>query len=159
MNSEVRAILEEVKGTPDFGYVTFDHINATNELGDNALHCLAVWGDPQPARILIAAGINVNQRGDDGETPLHVAASFGHYELVKLLLEAGADPHARTDGALPFTIARLRKRDAVCDLISEYAKKLPPDAAERARSNHIRRLNEQIDELSERIEDQCDQNA
>jgi ankyrin repeat protein len=46
-----------VRQTADFGYVVFDHVNSTNALGDNALHCVCVWGDIDSARVLIEAGM------------------------------------------------------------------------------------------------------
>lgn len=159
MTPEVRAVLDRVRESCDFGYVPFEDINDTNEFGSNALHCIAVWGDAESARVLISAGINVNQPGEDGYTPLHTAASFGHYELVKLLLESGANPLARTDGYLPFTIARLSKQDAICDLISEYMQKLPPDKPALLRQAHMSQLTEQIEDLKAYIEHECDDKA
>jgi len=40
MKPAVQAILDRVKKTADFGYVDFTDINATNALGENALHCV-----------------------------------------------------------------------------------------------------------------------
>ncbi len=72
MHPDVLAILERVKQTADFGYVDFSDINATNELGVNALHCVIVWGDYEAAKILLAHGINVNQKDEEG---IHAASS------------------------------------------------------------------------------------
>jgi ankyrin repeat protein len=66
MHPDVIKILERVKQTADFGYVDFSDINATNALGNNALHCVIVWGDYEAAKILVANGINVNQKGEEG---------------------------------------------------------------------------------------------
>ncbi len=109
VHPDVQAILERVKQTADFGYVDFSDINATNELGDNALHCVIVWGGYEAARILVAHGINVNQKGEEGYTPLHVACSHGHKDIVRLLLECGADAFVRARQA----ICRLRRLDWV----------------------------------------------
>ncbi len=57
--------------------VVFDDVNAVNVDGDNALHWAARSNDLEAARLLIAAGINVNQYGDLGRTPLHEAAPGG----------------------------------------------------------------------------------
>jgi ankyrin repeat protein len=97
MKQEVRKLLDQVKDTADFGYVEFNDINATNEMGDNALHCVIVWGDYESAKLLIENGININQSGEHGYTPLHQACSLGHTELVTLLLKHGANPFARTE--------------------------------------------------------------
>jgi ankyrin repeat protein len=92
VNDEVLALLRKVNTTPDFGYVTFDSISATNALGDNALHCVCVWNDLAAAKLLVENGINVNQPGEHGFTPLRMAAAFGSSELVSYLLANGADP-------------------------------------------------------------------
>lgn len=155
MTPEVRAILDQVRGTCDFGYVDFVDINDTNVSGSNALHCLAVWGDCESAKILIEAGIDINKHGEDGYTPLHQAASFGHLEFVRLLLEYGADVRARTDGDLPYTIARLSGNDSVCELIASYAARVAPDAQGLRRDAHWQQLGTQIDALKERIKRDC----
>jgi ankyrin repeat protein len=58
-----------------------------------ALHRAAVNGKAEFARLLIAAGANVNARSriDGEETPLMLAAFAGQKELCKLLVGAGAD--------------------------------------------------------------------
>lgn len=155
MNQDVLAILEQVNETADFGYVDFSHINATNALGDNALHCVCVWGDEEAARILIANGININQKGEHDYTPLHTACSFGHKGLVKLLLESGADPFARTVGDLPFTKARLHGYDEICDLLSTYTSKRG-DAISRGHDQHLDALRHSIEDLEKRIAENCD---
>jgi len=94
VNDEVLALLSTVKTTPDFGYVIFDSINATNAFGDNALHCVCVWNDLAAAKLLVENGINVNQPGEHGFTPVRMAADFGSPELVSYLLANGADPAA-----------------------------------------------------------------
>lgn len=94
MNAKVQDLLRSVQSTPDFGYVDFASINATNALGDNALHCVCGWGDFEAARLLVENGINLNQRGELGFTPLNVAMVFGHHQLADYLLEHGADPQA-----------------------------------------------------------------
>ena len=128
MNERAKAVLEQVRDTADFGYVTFDDINSTNALGDNALHCVCVWGDIDAARALIDAGININQRGERGETPLAVAESFQHGEIAELLRSLGAVSHK-------------------ADLDT------PADPAKNA--EHLRRLGELIAALAKEIEDKC----
>jgi len=123
MHPDVLAILDRVKQTADFGSVGFSDINATSALGDNALHCVIVWGDYEAAKILVTHGVNVNQKGEQGYTPLHQACSLGHKQILQLLLESGADTLARTAGDLPFTTARLSGHDDICDLIRAFTEK------------------------------------
>lgn len=153
MHPDVTAILEQVKQTADFGYVDFSDINATNALGDNALHCVIVWGDYEAARTLIAHGINVNQKGEDGYTPLHQACSFGHKAIVELLLESGADPFARTAGDLPFTTARLSRHEEICRVISEFTKGRDPQYQQHER--HLQALSDSIRNLEGEVDEHC----
>lgn len=154
MKKEVRTLLDQVKDTADFGYVEFNDINATNEMGDNALHCVIVWGDYERAKLLIENGININQSGEHGYTPLHQACSFGHAKLVKLLLEHGANPFARTEGDTPFAIARLAGKNEICDLLTPYMTKADPDPAQKAREEHMKHLERRITELEEQVHKQ-----
>jgi hypothetical protein len=59
------------------------------------LHCAAHLGGAGVARLLIAAGAEVNAPGSEGKTPLHYA-SYGQAELVKILLRAGAKAEVAT---------------------------------------------------------------
>ncbi len=128
MNENVVELLNRVNSTPDFGYVTFDSINATNALGDNALHCVCVWGDLAAAKLLVENGINVNQHGELGFTPLRIAVDFGHYDIAEYLKENGADASS-IDAPECFD----PERNAL----------------------HLRRLGEGIEALAKRLEDQC----
>jgi len=124
-SKELKELFERISSAPDFSYVDFSDINATNALGDNALHCAAVWGDIAAVELLITAGIDINKHGEQGYTPLHYAVEHGHYDIVRLLLDSGANPFARTEGDLPFTTARLNGNDEICDLLSKYMSNSP----------------------------------
>jgi len=154
MHPKVDAILERVKQTADFGYVEFSDINATNALGDNALHIAVRWGDLEAARILLAHGINVNQKGEEGYTPLHEACSRGNKDIVKLLLESGADTLARTAGDLPFTLARLSGHDEICDMIRAFPKK-GSDPHLRRHDQHLQGLSDSLQKLQKQIDENC----
>ncbi|HEU4891908.1 MAG TPA: ankyrin repeat domain-containing protein [Vicinamibacterales bacterium] len=127
MNDRVKGVLDRVRDTADFGYVTFDDLNATNALGDNALHGVCVWGDIEAARVLIEAGININQKGEHGFTPLAVAETFGHAGVAELLRSLGA--------------IRAGSLDSPSD----------PDS----RAAHLRRLDEVITTLQTEIDEKC----
>lgn len=123
MTERVRAILDRVQEVSDFCYVRFDDINSTNALGDNALHCVCVWGDIEAARALIEGGIDINKKGEFGFTPLAIAEQFEHAEIAGLLRSLGAI-HA---GSLD----------------------TPSDSQHRA--DHLKGINSSIDELQKRI--------
>jgi len=78
-------------------------LEATNPANETALMYLAVAGQTERARQLIARGAKVNRLG---WTPLHYAASKGHVETAKLLLAHQAMVNAPSpDGTTPFMMA------------------------------------------------------
>ena len=91
MNKELKLLLEKVGSVPDFMGVEFSTVNDTNAFGDNALHCVCVWGDIDAAKLLIDNGIYINQQGEGGLTPLNIADEFNHFKLVNYLIDNGAD--------------------------------------------------------------------
>lgn len=54
-------------------------------------------GDVSRVQALIAAGADVNAKGEGGMTPLMTAAHLGHLQIVRDLLAAGADVRAEDD--------------------------------------------------------------
>lgn len=132
MNDKLRDLLQQVQSTADFGYVTFESVNDTNALGDNALHCVCVWGDLEAAKLLVENGIELNQKGEGGFAPLNVALDFGHKEIVDYLIANGADT-------------------SVIDAVEQF---------DREKYNlHMQRLAEQIEQLESKIENECNGNA
>ncbi len=120
MKPEVQQILERVKDTADFACVEFQDINTANVCGDNALHCVIVWGDYEAACVLVENGIDIQKHGEHGYTPLHVACQFGRKDIAEMLIKHGADLYARTEGDIPFTVARLNNHDDICDFLDTY---------------------------------------
>ena len=91
MDKDLTELLEKIKDVPDFSGISFNSINETNALGDNALHCVCVWGDIVAAKLLLENGIEINQHGEGSFTPLNLALDFGHKELANYLISMGAD--------------------------------------------------------------------
>ena len=58
--------------------------------GHKALHCAALYGSLEMAKILISNGADVNARNKWGDNPLDSAESGGHLEMANLLLDKGA---------------------------------------------------------------------
>jgi uncharacterized protein len=156
ISKELKELFERINSTADFGYVDFSDINATNALGDNALHIAVRWGDIDAVKLLLAAGLDVNKHGEHGYTPLHEAASCGHQQIVKLLLEAGANPFVRTEGDIPFTLARLSGKDSICDLLSEYMRNSPDRPNVTPESQHAVALKKEIESLEKFIQENCE---
>ena len=132
MDKAVRELLTQVEDVADFSGIKLDDINDTNSFGDNALHCVCVWGDIQAAKLLVENGIDIEQKGEGGFTPLKVADDFGHREIVSYLISKGANKEA---------------------LNAEFA--FNPSA----NANHMKKLQEGIEELETKIQNECGKNA
>ena len=65
-------------------------------------------GDAASARLLVAAGADVDAAAASGTSPLVVAAHSGHGPLAAFLLDAGADPGAADAGYAALHAAVLR---------------------------------------------------
>lgn len=60
----------------------------------DSLHQAAKDGNLEQVTRLIAAGADVNARGNRAQTPLHFAAQKGHEQIARLLIARGADVNA-----------------------------------------------------------------
>jgi serine/threonine-protein phosphatase 6 regulatory ankyrin repeat subunit B len=81
----------------------------------------AYVGHAATARVLLAAGADVNARRVDGMAPLALAAESSRQPLIELLLERGADPNARDWKGNPVLVIEARHVDAVRALIAHGA--------------------------------------
>jgi ankyrin repeat protein len=79
------------------------------EGGYTALLFAAQQGDIEIAKLLLAAGANVNDAAPAGTSALVVAAHSGHGPLAAYLLERGADPNAAEAGYTALHVAILHK--------------------------------------------------
>ena len=66
-------------------------VHFVDESGITALHMASIYGNPDCALALMAAGARVEAEDDDKQTPLFFALSFGHSITAGVLLAAGAD--------------------------------------------------------------------
>jgi ankyrin repeat protein len=114
---ELVALFNLLSQRGTFNRDLLDDVNATDSDDENVLHWAARKNDLEAARLMIEAGINIDQHGDLGRTPLHEAASHGHRDMVLLLIESSADVHALTEGDSAFGLARLNGHDDVSDLL------------------------------------------
>ena len=90
--------------------------------GSTALLFAARSGDVDSARLLIAAGADINDALPDGASALVVAAHSGHGDVAALLLEKGADPNAADVGYTALHAAVLRSDlDLVKSLLAHRA--------------------------------------
>ncbi len=109
------------------------HISAGSNLdtreptgGSSPLITAALFDRPEAARILIAAGADINFQNHDGSTALHTAAFFGRIAMVKLLLENGADQNIKNQsGSIPLETVTV-PFDAVKGIYDYFVKTLGP---------------------------------
>jgi len=76
--------------------------------GSTPLLFTARSGDTASARLLLAAGANVNDALPDGTSALVLAAHSGHGETAAMLLEKGANPNSADNGYTALHAAVLR---------------------------------------------------
>jgi hypothetical protein len=73
---------------------------------------------------------------------------------VELLLANGADPFARTEGYLPFTLAKFSNENEICAILNGYMSGLSDKSDERRRK-HMEGLEKSIEELQKTV-DECE---
>ena len=77
-----------------------EDLSAQDKFVGTALHWAALTDNSHAARLLIAAGADVNlPKIGSGQTALHIAAERGSVGVAMALIEAGADIEARTAAA------------------------------------------------------------
>ena len=89
-------VWSQVMAVPPHGLLEYNR--AIPHGGDTALMFAARAGDLDSAKLLVAAGANVNDADAWGVSATVMAAHFGYTELVEFLLDRGADPNAATAG-------------------------------------------------------------
>lgn len=97
---------------------------SVNGMRNTPLHAaLAGPARLQAARLLVAAGADVDARQHGGYTALHSAAQHGSLELIDVLMGAGADPdQAAEDGRRAVDFARDKGHpEAAAHLVSRGA--------------------------------------
>ena len=81
-------------------------------------------GNIEAVKQHLAAGTDVNAKGDYKNTPLHHAAAAGHREIVELLITKGADVNAKNEnGYTPLDEAINLKRTETADLLRKHGGK------------------------------------
>src|SRR5215510_6862679 len=88
--------------------------------GDTALMFAARAGDLASAKLLVAAGSNVNDTDAWGVSAMALAAHAGHGEVVDFLLETGADPNAAAAGFSALHIAVMRRNEKMVTALLDH---------------------------------------
>lgn len=98
------------------------------------LHVAVARGHADVVRLLIDAGIDVNEADEGGCTPLHAACGVvDRADLVSMLLEAGADPTTIDDqGLTPLELAVSAGSVESTTLFADHLRPADPETAGRA---------------------------
>ena len=97
----------QVMAITPHGYL--DYNRAIPHGNDTALMFAARVGDLDSARLLAAAGANVNDADAWGVSAATLAAHSGHAEVLEFLLDKGADPNAAAAGFSALHTAIMRR--------------------------------------------------
>jgi ankyrin repeat protein len=108
-------VLTEVMAVPPHAHL--DYNRAIPHGGDTALMFAARVGDLASARLLIAAGANVNDADAWGVSATALAAHSGYGELVESLLERGADVNAGRAGFTALHAAIMRRDEKMVNAL------------------------------------------
>jgi ankyrin repeat protein len=97
----------QVMAVPPHGYLPYNKDIPAG--AETALMFAARVGDLESAKLLVAAGANVNDTDAWGVSATSLAAHSGERDLVAFLLEKGADPNAMAPGFAPLHEAIMRR--------------------------------------------------
>jgi ankyrin repeat protein len=100
-------VWSQVMAVPPHGHPAYN--KSIPHGGNTALLFAARVGDLESAKLLIAAGANVNDRDAWGVTATVLAAHSGYRELVEFLLAKGADPNLAGAGFTALHEAIMRR--------------------------------------------------
>ena len=88
------------------------------------IHTAAGGGDIEAVMEFLAAGADVNAKGNGGMTPLHYAAWDDHKEIAELLIAKGADINSKDDvGGTPLDVAILFEHPEIANLLRKQGGK------------------------------------
>src|SRR6266487_3482574 len=117
-------VWSQVMAVPPHGLPEYNR--AIPHGGDTAMMFAARVGDLTSAKLLVAAGGNVNGQGAGGGSATVLAAHSGFGELVEFLLENGADPDAAAAGFTALHEAIMRRDEKIVGALLAHGA--DPDA-------------------------------
>lgn len=119
--NELEEILKKYQRQPQFEHL---QLNSPNQLGideDSPFHLACYRGDIDDVNIMIAAGADLNIRGDIGNTPLHYAVLKQRLSVIEALLIAGAKHDLSNDyDDTPLDIAKRGGNQNIILLLDQW---------------------------------------
>ena len=97
VNEGLKETLERCQSTGGWYGIEITSLSDRNSMNDTPLHTVCSWGELAPIRQLVAAGADVNARGDKGSTPLFNAVIGRNPEVIGFLIRSGANVTLRND--------------------------------------------------------------
>ena len=90
---------------------------------DISIHDAAKAGNIEAVKQHLAAGADVNAKGEEG-TPLHYASMLGHKEVAGMLITNGANVNAKgVGGQTPLDVAVAWDEPEIADLLRKHGGK------------------------------------
>jgi ankyrin repeat protein len=108
----------DVMAVPPHGYLPYN--KAVPHGGETALMFAARVGDLESAKLLVAAGANVNDADAWGVSATTLAAHSGFTDLVLFLLDKGADANAARAGFSALHEAIMRRDEKMAAALLEH---------------------------------------
>jgi ankyrin repeat protein len=108
----------EVMAVPPHGYLPYN--KAIPHGGETALMFAARVGDLESAKLLVAAGGNVNDADAWGVSATTLAAHSGFTDMVAFLLDKGADPNAAPNGFTALHEAIMRRDEKMVTALLDH---------------------------------------
>jgi ankyrin repeat protein len=111
-------VWNEVMAVPPHGYLPYNQ--AIPHGGETALMFAARVGDLESAKLLVAAGANVNDADAWGVSATTLAAHSGFTDFVEFLLTKGADPNAAPNGFTALHEAIMRRDERMVAALLDH---------------------------------------
>jgi uncharacterized protein len=111
-------VWSEMMAVPPHGYLGYNR--QIPHGGDTALMFAARVGDLASAKLLVAAGANVNDADAWGVSALVLAGHSGYRELGEFLLGKGADPNAAAAGFTALQEAIMRRDEEMVGALLDH---------------------------------------
>lgn len=117
----LQELLANYQALPEYCGLDLVDVNQVSLFGDVPMSVAATRGSIEELELLVAAGANLNAKGEHGYSPLHYAVEHGHLHVVEWLLEHGADRSLRNDlGDTAEQLAEILAEDKIMSVLREW---------------------------------------